>query len=133
MKSFLNALLIAVMSFGFSVFMLDTVSQPTDIFYLVISLFLVGLAIVVHDNILTFLTIKKVFITRALTIGIVLSLGLYLMHWSFPGFEILEYTLNPKTIRFITIEQYPLGLYGTIALTAGYTGFMYSLLIWMKE
>jgi hypothetical protein len=129
----LYKLLVNVLILAFVTTMFDVVTFPEDAFYLYAIYLIYAIGIMIHDNILTFLTVKKVFLTRLLATAIIISLIFFFFEFTFPGFSIGRYTLDPQKFEFITIESFTLGKYVTIVLLATASGFVSSLLIWLQE
>jgi hypothetical protein len=126
-------LVIGFLVFSFVAAFFGVVTLPDDPFYLLAAYFAFSLAILLHENILTFLTVKKVFLTRMITVAILTSFVLIFFELTVPGFKIGPYTIDPQRLEFITIESYEVSKYVTIALMGALSGFIIALLHWLDK
>lgn len=127
-KICINVLILAFVSTLFGV-----IQFPIDIIYLIAVYLLFAVIILFHENLLTFLTVRKVFLTRLLSITIIASLLFLFYELTMPGFIIGPYTLDPQRYEFVTIESYTLNKYATIVLLGFFAGLVSSTLTWLEK
>src|SRR5690606_37759865 len=121
-------LLVGILILGFSFYLFNGVKLPEDIFYLGAAYVGLSLGLMLHGNLLTFLTVKNVFITRFITMFIVVGLVMTLFDLVMPGFVVTGFEINGLSSGLISIQQYTADKYATIALISVMAAMIASLL-----
>ncbi|WKZ31187.1 MAG: hypothetical protein QY318_00225 [Candidatus Dojkabacteria bacterium] len=126
-RAILYNIIISFLIFYFSFSIYDAITLPEDIFYTLLFMVLMSLLVLVHKNILIFLTVSRVFLTIFLTISILVGAGLYILDYTMPGLHVNNIVLSAQNLEFITIQDFTLTKVGTIILVSLTTGLVYAL------
>ena len=125
--------LIGMMLLPFAATFVGEVGLPEDAIYRTAVLAGYGFALLLHENILTFLTIQKVFLTRVITITLLCGGFLYFADATIPGLSIGELYLGNTDLGFIVINAQELTKYATMLLIALSSGVLYYILKKLKS
>ncbi len=126
--SFLYQLLVASMILPAISLFISEISFPKDNIYLFATLFLYAVAILIHENILTFFTIQKVFLTRVVTIMILCTGFLVFAEATIPGVTINEMSIVRDTLGKIIIANQDMSKYVTMLVVSLITGLVFFML-----
>lgn len=124
---------VGILILGFTFNLFNGVTLPEDMFYLVAAYGGLSLALMLHSNMLTFLTVRKVFITKLMSMFIILGLFLIFFDMVMPGFVVTGFEIKSFSSGFLTIEQYTVDKYATIALISVTAAAIASALDYLKE
>lgn len=128
MNKVARKILLSILVFLSVLYLFDVIEMPTDPIYFIGVLLVLSVGILLHENVLTFLTIKKALPTRFLTIfGIVMGL-IILFEIFVPGFYVNDFTIDAIPGDIITIEAYTFNKYVTIALLSAFVALVYSVM-----
>ena len=106
MEKFFRNLIQYMLSAYFVITILNGITIPTNVIYLVSTLVLLSLTVFISSKVLKFLTIKLNFITRLLMTSI-LSFGVfYILQEFMPGFKIEEYVFQGLNSGQIVIHTF---------------------------
>ena len=133
MAEALYKVMIGMMILPFWALMVPAVTLPEDKIYLFAVLFGFGVILFIHEKLLYFLTLEKVFITSLLASTILCSAYLFFMDLTIPGFQVEEISVGGLEFAEYQLPVVELGLYGTIALLAVASGITYYLLMRLKS
>ncbi|MCA9376759.1 hypothetical protein H6763_01200 [Candidatus Nomurabacteria bacterium] len=108
-------------------------SIPSDKLYL--SALIIGhaIALILHENILTFFAIDKAFLPRVVVMCLLSAGFLYLMELSLPGFSIKELNFSEVDLTVITINPIGMSKYATIGTFSALSALMYMLFLKLKD
>lgn len=120
--------IIAFLVFYLSATIYGAIDFPTDMVYLIGVAIGVSSAILFHESVLKFLTVKRAFPTVLLTVSILVYFVVYGFEAVIPGFLVNDVSITSANYDFITIEDYTLTKYATIALVSVTTGLIYSIM-----
>lgn len=110
--------------FSFVTVILNGIHMPTQTIYLLVSLLLVGVALLIVDPLLQFLTIKNNAITQLLVITLISVAILYTLEIFMPQFAINGFVVKPQTFEMLDINQFTMGTIGTMIFYGLVTGLI---------
>ncbi|GAB4158765.1 MAG: hypothetical protein Fur003_2540 [Candidatus Dojkabacteria bacterium] len=125
--------LLGMLFLTFNAQIYGSLALPKDLGYFLAVAFLFSLAIVLHEQVLDFMTIRKVFITRMIVIAVLVAIVVYIMDFIVPGFTVGNTALSTNTIGIIAIQAQNISKYGTIALIALTTGLLAAIFEQLKK
>ena len=133
MVDFFFKLFLSMMILPFWGVVTGAVIFPEDKIYLFAVLFGFGFVLYLHEKLLSFLTLEKVFLTAILASTIMNGAFLYFADLFIPEFLIEPISAGGIDLRFYEIPEVDLGVYGTIILLAVASGITYYLLMKLKS
>ena len=133
MSMFLYKLFLSMMILPFWGVLIGGVTFSDDPFYRVAVLIGFGLSVVLHEPILQFLTLDKVFLTRVLSISLLSGAFLFFADYTIPGFSVDTLNSIPIQVEGFQLQSYELGKYYVIALLAVLTGITYYTLVKLRS
>lgn len=110
-KIFLNFVI-----FGFIVSLFPSIKLPSDFLYWFGVMMIVSITVMLYENLLMFLTVKKNYLTSLVSISLIAALFLYILSLFAPGFEVNQMSVETANISFITIEPFSLNEIGIIII-----------------
>jgi hypothetical protein len=106
---------------------------PEDPVYLSATVFGFAIALLIHENILTFFTIQKVFLTRILTMTL-LGMGfLSIADATIPGVKIMDIDVLRDLLSGIVIGEQEISKYVTMLLVSLICGIVFYILKKLKS
>jgi len=133
MKKGLFDLILYIFSFVFVMLFFHSVQLPSDLIYLSSVLILVGAGIALSKPLLTFLTVKVVFLTRLLAITLILF-GVFLALETFlPGFLVDNLVFQETDWGWISLKSFEFDKIGTMVLLSFSTAFVSSVVKLLQE
>lgn len=127
-RAILYNIFLSFLIFYFSFTIYDAIALPDDIFYTLLFMVLMSLVILIHKNLLVFLTVSRVFLTIFLTVSILVGVALYILDYTLPGLYVNNIVISGQSFQFLTTEQIELSKLGTILIVSVTTGLIYSII-----
>ena len=130
-RDFVYNLLRFTLLFGFNTVVFSSFIVPKDLSYFISAAILFSIAIYLHKQLLSFLTVKAAFLTRVITITILVGVVFFIMETILPGFAVNAWNMKAISLGVIEIAPMEFGKYVTMVLIAFFDALfaaaMYSL------
>ncbi len=133
MKKGLFDLILYVFSFVFVMLFFTSVKLPTDTIYLASSLLFIGVGVMLTKPLLTFLTVKAVFLTRLLATTLVLFGVIFALETFVPGFLIERLVFKETDLGLLSLKSFEFDKIGVVVLLSLCTAFVSSLVKLLQE
>ncbi len=133
MKKFIFELMLYIFCFVFVDLFFVAVNLPEDPLYLLLTLFTVGLGMILSKKILVFLTVKVVFLTRLLSIFLILFGVIYALEYFLPGFQVETIMVKEAELSWISLKSFEFDKISVIALVSFCTALLSSLIKLLDE
>lgn len=133
MKKWLYEILMYIFCFVFINLFFISLELPVDIYYLLITLFLVGFGMFFSKHLLVFLTVKVVFLTRLVAMFLILFVVFYALEMFVPGFIISEMVVQEADLSWVSLKSFEFDKISVIALLSFFTALLSSLVKLLEE
>jgi hypothetical protein len=110
--------------FGFNVILFKSVSLPTDTVYFLGGALIFSIAVILHKQVLTFLTVKSVLLTKFIMISLLVGITFFILESILPGFIIEGFTTKQVSLGILEINPLELPKYLAVALVSTVDGFI---------
>jgi len=119
--------------FGFNTVVFKSFALPIDMIYFLGASLLFTITIVLHRQVLGFLTVRPVFLTRFIIISLLLGIIFFVMESILPGFMIEAFTMKKLSLGIVDINSIELPKYLALGLIAMFDGFVASLMYTLNK
>jgi hypothetical protein len=133
MKKGLFDLILYMFTFVFVMMFFPSVKLPTDSVYLFSALLLVGIGIMFSKYLLTFLTVKVVFLTRLIAITLILFGVIFALETFLPGFVVDKLVFSETDLGFLSLKTFEFDKIGVVVLLSFCTAFVSSIVKLLQE
>lgn len=124
MKNNLYIIFVNVLIFNLVCTILNGVTLPVNLVYLLLCYLLIGFLMLMNSFILRFFTIKVNFLTQFVMIALLTAGAIYLLNLLIPEFKVIGYQVSSKQFEFIVVQSTTLSFAGTIALYSVVNGLL---------
>lgn len=114
--------------FGFNAVVFKAFQYPSDPIYFLAAGVIFSTGIILHKQLLGFLTVKEVFITRFITISLLVGVVMFILQTVLPGFVISGINFAATNAGFITFNGLTLNPILSICVIALFDGLVASLM-----
>jgi hypothetical protein len=133
MKKGIFDLVLYTLSFVFVLLFFPSVKLPPDSIYLMTFLFVVGLGVLLSKPLLTFLTVKVVFLTRLIAITLILFGLFFALETFLPGFLIENMVFQETDWGWLSLKSFEFDKIGVMVLLSLSTAFVSSVVKLLQE
>jgi len=133
MKKGLFDLILYIFSFVFVMLFFPSVKLPSDVAYLSSALILIGLGVMLSKPLLTFLTVKAVFLTRLIAVTLILFGVIFALETFLPGFFVEKLVFTETDLGFLSLKSFEFDKIGTIVMLSFLTAFVSSIVKLLQE
>ncbi len=133
MKKVIFDLILYVFSFVFVLLFFSSLSLPSDPVYLVSALLVVGIGVSLSKHILTFLTVKVVFLTRLIAVTLILFGVFFALETFLPGFLVEKLVFEETDLGWLSLKSFEFDRIGVMVLISFFTAFVSSLVKLLQE
>jgi len=130
---FLYNLIRFTLLFGFNTVLFKSFSLPVDVTYFLGATILFTITIILHKQILIFLTVRAVFLTRFIIISLLLAIIFFVMESILPGFTINSFTMKKFSLGIVEITSTEIPKYLALGLIATFDGLIASLMYTLNK
>lgn len=109
------------------------VDLPDEVVPLLLVLIAVGVGLVFAKYLLEFLTVKVVFLTRLLAMGLILFGIFYIFYMFLPGFDISSILVSETDWGWVSIKEFEFDKISSMALLSFCTALLSSLVKLLEE
>ncbi len=133
MKKGFFDLVLYTFSFVFVMLFFPSVKLPEDSIYLFSVLFFVGLGMVLAKPLLTFLTVKVVFLTRLVAVTLILLGVFFALETFIPGFLVDNMIFQETDWGWLSLKSFEFDKIGVMVLLSFSTAFVSSIVKLLQE
>jgi hypothetical protein len=133
MKKGLSDLILYIFSFVFVLLFVPAVKLPGDFLYLVLVLLVVGFGVLLAKPLLTFLTVKVVFLTRFVAITLIILGALFALETFVPGFLIEKLFFAGTDLSWLSLKSFEFDKIGVMVLVSLSTALVSSIVKLLQE
>jgi hypothetical protein len=133
MKKGIFDLVLYTLSFVFVLLFFPSVNLPPDSIYLMTFLFLVGFGVLLSKPLLTFLTVRVVFLTRLIAITLILFGLFFALETFLPGFLIENMVFQETDWGWLSLKSFEFDKIGVMVLLSLSTAFVSSVVKLLQE